>query len=93
MFFFKCFIGCGKSFAPYIDDELMEMIFRSLRHTNRFVRESGFQTCATLVEAAGDDVYGKFGVVFAQHLAEGLSDNWSQVRLAATVATRYISCS
>jgi hypothetical protein len=67
---------------------MMSLIFRSLHHTNRFVRESGFQTCSTLIEAASEDVYAKFGVVFAQNLAEGLADNWSQVRLAATTATR-----
>ena len=72
----------------YIDDELMELIFRCLRHSNRFVRETGFQTCATLVDAAADDVFEKFGVVFAENLADGLADNWSQVRLAASTATR-----
>ncbi len=68
---------------------MLDLIFRSVHHTNRFVRESGYQTCATLIEAAADDVYGKFGVDFANHLAEGLADNWSQVRLSAIVATRY----
>lgn len=29
-----------------------------------------------------------FGMQFAEHLASGLADNWSQVRLAASVATR-----
>ena len=87
---FNYFPGCGTQFAPYINDEMMKLIYRSLRHTNRFVRESGFQTCSTLIEAASEDVYAKFGVTFAQHLAEGLSDNWSQVRLAATTATRQV---
>ena len=29
-----------------------------------------------------------FGLQFAEHLASGLADNWSQVRLAASQATR-----
>ena len=81
--------GCGTRFAPFINQDMLDLIFRSVHHTNRFVRESGYQTCATLIEAAADDVYGKFGVDFASHLAEGLADNWSQVRLAAIVATRF----
>ncbi len=72
---------------------MMELILRSLHHTNRFVRESGFQTCSTLIEAAAEDVYSKFGTEFASHLAEGLADNWSQVRLAALGAARYSDCS
>jgi len=29
-----------------------------------------------------------FGMQFAKHLASGLADNWSQVRLASSQATR-----
>ena len=87
------FVGCGTRFAPYINEEMMELILRSLHHTNRFVRESGFQTCSTLIEAASEDVYSKFGIDFASHLAEGLADNWSQVRLAALGAARYFTTS
>jgi len=35
-----------------------------------------------------DDSIYVFGMQFAEHLANGLADNWSQVRLAGSQATR-----
>ncbi|KAJ8045682.1 putative serine/threonine-protein phosphatase PP2A regulatory subunit [Holothuria leucospilota] len=92
--------GCCGEFLPFINQELIDLISRTLTHTNRFVRETGYYVCAALVNCGRDEA-GKtealpsegntilqFGQQFAQHLANGLADNWSQVRLAASVATR-----
>eukprot|EP00057_Strongylocentrotus_purpuratus_P004297 XP_003728420.1 PREDICTED: uncharacterized protein LOC100889564 [Strongylocentrotus purpuratus] len=95
--------GCGSKFLPFINQELLDLIFQSLTHTNRFVRETGYYVCATLVSCgtsnAEDDEMelseGQthntilvHGDQLAYHFAQGLADNWSQVRLAASTATR-----
>ena len=41
--------GCGKAFNEYITQDLLDLIFQALNHTNRFVRETGYQLCASLV--------------------------------------------
>ena len=41
--------GCGTRFNMYIDQELLDLIFCSLNHTNRFVRETGYYVCGALV--------------------------------------------
>ena len=59
-----------------------------LSHENRFVREAGYMLCDALAASCaqnGDDVAGG-----SSNLAQGLSDNWSQVRYAASIATRTV---
>ncbi|XP_072032350.1 uncharacterized protein [Amphiura filiformis] len=97
--------GCGQYFLPHVTQDLLDLVFQALTHTNRFVRETGYYVCGTLVscstmEGAEDHMESDDGIMtddneilqhgeqFARHLAEGLADNWSQVRLAASVATR-----
>ena len=46
--------GCGQEFQPYIDPDLMELIFRALHHTNRFVRETGYHVCGAIVGSAAE---------------------------------------
>ncbi|CAB4037342.1 Leishmanolysin-like peptidase, partial [Paramuricea clavata] len=41
--------GCGPSFSKYITKELLKLLFQALDHTNRFVRETGYQVFASLV--------------------------------------------
>ena len=41
--------GCGPSFSKYITTELLKLLFQALDHTNRFVRETGYQVFASLV--------------------------------------------
>ncbi len=41
--------GCGTAFNVHIDQELLDLIFHSLNHTNRFVRETGYYVCGALV--------------------------------------------
>lgn len=79
--------GCGDKFRNYIDQDLLDLIFQSLQHQNRFVRETGYLTCATIIQVADDPVL-QFATQFAHCLAEGLADNWSQVRMAAAMASR-----
>uniref|UniRef100_A0A1B6GJM3 TOG domain-containing protein n=1 Tax=Cuerna arida TaxID=1464854 RepID=A0A1B6GJM3_9HEMI len=94
-------LGCGTKFQPYVNQELLNLLFRTTMHTNRFVRETGFYVFSALVKC-GNTEKGKeldtmcdtnpiyvFGHEFSQHLALGLADNWSQVRLAASDATRH----
>ena len=111
--------GCGQSFGENIDSDLLELIKETTYHTNRFVRETGYQTLASIIIAATipcptnnlaeqndkmdtdnnyestdmlkrTDSLGAYihSVSLAQILSNGLSDNWSQVRLAAAVASR-----
>jgi len=100
--------GLGVLAAQFIDEELLRLIFTCLTHTNRFVRETGFHVCTTLVSVCSleenkaedamevdadnlndfDNPIIKHGDVLSDHLALGLADNWSQVRLAASTAVR-----
>ena len=41
--------GCGKAFNEHITQNLLDLIFQALNHTNRFVRETGYQLCGSLV--------------------------------------------
>ena len=91
----KCMIeGCGTSFNPFITQDLLELLFSALTHTNRFVRETGFNVCASIVTCGSNaktekhNSVQRYGHLFAHYLGIGLADNWSQVRLASSVATR-----
>ncbi|GBG24156.1 Hypothetical Protein FCC1311_003742 [Hondaea fermentalgiana] len=64
---------------------------RALVHQNRYVREVGYDLCGVLVEAilAGNGGQSDEQIqAMVQAIARGLSDNWSQVRYAASVAVR-----
>lgn len=41
--------GCGKAFNEHITQNLLDLIFQALNHPNRFVRETGYQLCGSLV--------------------------------------------
>lgn len=86
--------ACGSAFASSVDEELLNLLLDSIPHPNRFVRETAYYVCAEL----SDLVHSKDGTpglsrdVFDDSmcdvLATGMSDNWSQVRMASSVATR-----
>lgn len=91
--------GCGHHFNQYVDQKLMDLIFNALTHTNRFVRETGYYLCSSLVDCGlskegeeqlldEDNAIYCHGNLFSEYLGKGLADNWSQVRLASSVATR-----
>lgn len=54
---------------------------RSMHHPNRFVRETAHFTAATLCQALQGERLVAVGPDLAERLADGLSDNWSQVRV------------
>ncbi|KAG0725181.1 hypothetical protein GWK47_039084 [Chionoecetes opilio] len=88
--------GTGHKFLPFINQDLLDLIFQALTHTNRFVRETGFSVCGALVSCGAEEgaellesnPMFMFGDQLTQHLGQGLADNWSQVRLASSMATR-----
>lgn len=80
--------GCGESFRPCLNDEILELIYSSMKHPNRFVREICQFIVGTLCEILSEDELFARHVDIVSKLGFGLSDNWSQVRYAASVATR-----
>lgn len=91
--------GCGASFQIWINQELLDLLFQALKHTNRFVRETGFYVLGSLVSCGpienGDNKtqinpfeFTQFGHQISHEIGLGLSDNWSQVRLASSEAAR-----
>ena len=88
-------INTGSNFDECIDSDLLDLVFSSLDHTNRFVRETGYMVCGALVSihpldeaAENKGQIWTVGQRFANALETGLADNWSQVRMAACCATR-----
>ncbi|XP_039282268.1 uncharacterized protein LOC111049982 isoform X2 [Nilaparvata lugens] len=98
-------LGCGDNFYSFIDNDLVSLIFQTLIHNNRFVQETGFYLCSSLFRCASNRASEEsecdssespvltFGRKISEHLALGLADNWSQVKLAASHATRYFLAS
>ncbi|KAF6254565.1 ARM repeat-containing protein [Scenedesmus sp. NREL 46B-D3] len=85
--------GTGPAVAPYITEEVQDLLHRSMHHPNRFVRETAHFTAASMCEALAGQRLLAIGQDLAERLADGLSDNWSQVRYAACVATRtFMKC-
>lgn len=80
--------GCGESFHDHVTSQLWQLLLKALSHTNRFVRETGFLCVNTLCQISPLEVLKDNGALIASYLALGLSDNWSQVRYAASIATR-----
>ncbi|XP_077537903.1 uncharacterized protein LOC144150008 [Haemaphysalis longicornis] len=89
--------GCGASFAQFVDKALLDLICRLVRHLSRFVRETTFGVIASLVTCCSAPPPpgstsplspNNFGHRISKCLAIGLADSWSQVRLAASEATR-----
>ncbi|CAN8000002.1 unnamed protein product [Ixodes hexagonus] len=86
--------GCGSGFGPLVNQKILELLFRTAQHVSRFVRETTFYVVSSLVTCCGAS--GPSNPFSADHLghqvsrclAIGLADNWSQVRLASSEATR-----
>lgn len=73
-----CFVSADSSWLL-----LLLRACRSMHHPNRFVRETAHFTAATLCQALQGEGEGRLlavGQDLAERLADGLSDNWSQVR-------------
>lgn len=93
----QCMIdGCGENFKPWINEDLLNLLFRTLTHTNRFVRETGYYLVGSLVTCATSCIGSTFnpfeakyfGHQVAKQLGIGMGDNWSQVRLASSEGAR-----
>ncbi len=84
--------GCGPRFSPYVDVPLLSLLSSATRHQNRFVRETAFRSLSALVSSGC--LEGKSGesktldAMLADMVGQGMADNWSQVRLAASVTCR-----
>ncbi|TPP56797.1 Armadillo type fold, partial [Fasciola gigantica] len=72
--------------------DILDLIFKAVQHVNRFVRETGYDVLATMIQGHGcyndPNTCNSRYVDVARQLATGLSDNWSQVRFAASRAVR-----
>ncbi|KAI8468417.1 MAG: armadillo-type protein [Monoraphidium minutum] len=81
--------NAGPGVAPELDEELRELLYRAVYHPNRFVREAAHFALRSLCDALPpEELAESVGPALAGRLADGLSDNWSQVRYAACVAAR-----
>mmetsp|Transcript_6677 Transcript_6677/g.11786 ORF Transcript_6677/g.11786 Transcript_6677/m.11786 type:complete len:700 (+) Transcript_6677:78-2177(+) len=89
--------GYGETFArdgrlDWKDNYLMKLVSqRALTHENRYIREVGYDLCAELASVVCKDTNGERNAhtdAIAKAVQKGLGDNWSQVRFAASVATR-----
>ncbi|VDP35157.1 unnamed protein product [Schistosoma mattheei] len=82
----------SKDFIKVDRTIILELIFKAVQHVNRFVRETGYDVLSTMISRhlcytepeAREATY----INVATQLAKGLSDNWSQVRMAASRAVR-----
>ncbi|KAL3698941.1 hypothetical protein R1sor_016963 [Riccia sorocarpa] len=84
--------GFGGDIKLPIDSEMWVLLRKTFDHRNRYVRETAFFTLASLCQAATPESLKCDGALIAEGLALGLSDNWSQVRYAASIATRNFMC-
>jgi len=72
-----------------IDDDFLGLLSTSTRHTNRYVRETAFLIFKELSIISTPDFLEKLvASKIAPELPIGLDDNWSEVRFAASMATR-----
>ena len=45
--------GCGSSFETHITPELLDLLFTTFEHINRFVRETGYKVLSAIVKCPG----------------------------------------
>lgn len=91
-------IACGLFTVP---PEAVELVFAALDHSNRFVRESVFVCLSAFLlksdqtqdsdEACRVDL-SRYSNQISDAIARGMDDNWSQVRMSASVACRRLLC-
>ena len=55
--------GCGENFKPFITNDFLELLFSTLSHTNRFVRETGYYVLGSLV-SCGFSCEGYILIIF-----------------------------
>eukprot|EP00466_Bigelowiella_natans_P003045 jgi/Bigna1/70759/fgenesh1_pg.13_\ len=82
--------GSGTAFSKHVDREILQLIEKASSHTNRFVREIAYKTIAEIAMSCDLETLKKLAKITCLLLAKGLSDNWSQVRYASSIATRHM---
>ena len=75
----KIMEACGQSFQPHLTPELRALLYKAIRHPNRFVRETSYHVLATVCTLSAGPNLKQFGGEVAECLQDGLSENWSQV--------------
>ncbi|KAI6652662.1 hypothetical protein LOD99_4445 [Oopsacas minuta] len=94
--------GCNESvkgpaeFDIFVTSRLIELIKQTSRHPNRFVRESTFNIISLIVQKSSGNTAEvdslracmKWRDKLVDCLCVGLSDDWSQVRMSASIACR-----
>ena len=85
----RIFTGLGSYARGQLDQDTLDILFTCVRHQNRFVRDTGYKVLtAVLVEKEQKTEDEAICTQITEHLASGLSDNWSMVRLSSLQATR-----
>ena len=74
--------GCGAAFRPCVTPDLRALLLRTLLHPNRFARETAYHTLAGLFGLCQGPQLLEWGEEAAERLQDGLSENWSQVRMS-----------
>ena len=80
--------GYGTAFHSYLDADMLSLISTSLRHPNRFIREICQFILGTVCDILSEEEIMDIFKDISSKIGFGLSDNWSQVRYAASVAVR-----
>jgi len=72
--------------SKVVSQELFDLLNDCTSHSNRFIRESAFYIASAILSVTLEnrDLVGSF----AQLIRRGISDNWSQVRMASSAAAR-----
>lgn len=84
----------GTEFLNFDFKEVADVLLKAANHLNRFVREITYFVIEALFkisEKCGEEHHPRFIELcddLVQITAQGLADNWSQVRFAASCATR-----
>jgi len=84
----QCVRGCGESFEPEMTDDFFNLVVKSTKHINRFVRECAYQCLEAICHSSTVEGLCDLAPDLSILIAYGLSDNWSQVRHASSVAVR-----
>jgi hypothetical protein len=81
----------GKSKASNefrVNKEALRIIFQTCSNKNRHIRDASFSLLCSILSANVLELDKTLLEIISRNLSLGLSDNWSHVRLAASIATR-----
>ena len=80
--------GLGTAFQPFADDTFFNVLDMAIHHSNRFVREIGHFVNGDLCTVSSYEYISEISDLVVDILQQGLRDNWSQVRYAASASLR-----